>query len=143
MTSAHSPSAYEELRKLFTRLSRFDHLSAISGWDMQTMMPPGGNQARSEALAELSVLKHQLLTATKTGALLDRAQQYQYEGFYAAANYTQSYNAIRFGTSHNSTLYGYANKAQSVEVYTGYTFDFGLQPFIGWNYVEGKDLGRS
>ncbi len=69
--------------------------------------------------------------------------KYQYEGFYAAANYTQSYNAIRFGTSHNSTLYGYANKAQSVEVYTGYTFDFGLQPFIGWNYVEGKDLGRS
>lgn len=69
--------------------------------------------------------------------------KYQYEGFYAAANYTQSYNAIRFGNSHDSTLYGYANKAQGVELYTGYTFDFGLQPFIGWNYVEGKDLGRS
>jgi carboxypeptidase Taq len=75
MTSAKSPSAYEELRAIFTRLSRFDHLSAISGWDMQTMMPPGGNKARSEALAELNVLKHQILTAQKTGALLDRAQQ--------------------------------------------------------------------
>lgn len=81
MTSAHSPSAYQELRKLFTRLSRFDHLSAISGWDMQTMMPPGGNQARSEALAELSVLKHQILTAQNTGALLDRAQQESLEEF--------------------------------------------------------------
>lgn len=75
MTSAHSSSAYQELRTLFTRLSRFEHLSSISGWDMQTMMPPGGSKARSEALAELSVLKHQILTAQKTGALLDRAQQ--------------------------------------------------------------------
>ena len=28
-------------------------------------------------------------------------------------------------------------------MYTGYTFDFGLQPFVGWNYVEGKDLGSN
>ncbi|KFK94615.1 MULTISPECIES: carboxypeptidase M32 [unclassified Serratia (in: enterobacteria)] len=75
MTSAHSASAYEELRALFTRLARFDHLSAIAGWDMQTMMPPGGSQARSAALAELSVLKHQILTAPQTATLLDRAQQ--------------------------------------------------------------------
>lgn len=75
MTSASSSTAYSQLRALFTRLARFDHLSAISGWDMQTMMPPGGNKARSEALAELSVLKHQILTAQKTGELLEHAQQ--------------------------------------------------------------------
>ncbi|MVZ10975.1 carboxypeptidase M32, partial [Enterobacteriaceae bacterium 8376wG6] len=63
------------MRALFSRLSRFGHLSAIAGWDMQTMMPPGGSKARSEALAELSVLQHQILTAESTGALLDRAQQ--------------------------------------------------------------------
>lgn len=40
MTSAHSnTSAYDHLRALFSRLSRFGHLSAIAGWDMQTMMP--------------------------------------------------------------------------------------------------------
>ena len=76
MTSAHSnTSAYDHLRALFSRLSRFGHLSAIAGWDMQTMMPPGGSKARSEALAELSVLQHQILTAQSTGELLDRAQQ--------------------------------------------------------------------
>lgn len=75
MTSTQYSSAYQELHRLFTRLSRFDHLSAISGWDMQTMMPPGGNKARSEALAELSVLRHQILTDRNTGELLDRAQQ--------------------------------------------------------------------
>ncbi|VEA66063.1 Thermostable carboxypeptidase 1 [Serratia plymuthica] len=82
MTSAHSPSsAYHELRAMFTRLSRFGHLSAIAGWDMQTMMPPGGNKARSEALAELSVLQHQILTAEKTGHLFERAQQETLDGF--------------------------------------------------------------
>lgn len=76
MTSAHTPSpSYDELRALFTRLSRFGHLSAIAGWDMQTMMPSGGSKARSEALAELSVLQHQILTAEKTGRLFERAQQ--------------------------------------------------------------------
>jgi carboxypeptidase Taq len=76
MTSAHNPSpSYDELRALFTRLSRFGHLSAIAGWDMQTMMPSGGSKARSEALAELSVLQHQILTAEKTGRLFERAQQ--------------------------------------------------------------------
>ncbi|HGM5489434.1 TPA: carboxypeptidase M32 [Serratia fonticola] len=81
MTSKSSSTAYGQLRALFTRLARFDHLSAISGWDMQTMMPPGGNQARSEALAELSVLKHQILTAQKTGELLNRAQQESLDEF--------------------------------------------------------------
>lgn len=70
--------------------------------------------------------------------------KYENSGYYAAANYTQSYNAIRFGNSNDhNEAYGYANKAQGVEMYTGYTFDFGLQPFVGWNYVEGKDLGSN
>lgn len=32
-------TAYNHLCTAFTRLSRFEHLSAIAGWDMQTMMP--------------------------------------------------------------------------------------------------------
>ncbi|WP_431222382.1 carboxypeptidase M32 [Serratia sp. L9] len=81
MTSKSSLTAYDQLRALFTRLARFAHLSAISGWDMQTMMPPGGNKARSEALAELSVLQHQILTAQKTGELLNHAQQESLDEF--------------------------------------------------------------
>lgn len=45
------------------------------------MMPPGGNKARSEALAELSVLQHQILTAENTGRLFERAQQETLDGF--------------------------------------------------------------
>lgn len=56
-------SAFAKLQQQFKRISRIQHASAICGWDQATMMPDGGNNARAEALAELSVLAHQLLTA--------------------------------------------------------------------------------
>lgn len=68
-------SAYENLTRTFTRLSRFGHLSAIAGWDMFTMMPPGGSQARGAALAELSVLQHEILTGKQVSQWLDDAEQ--------------------------------------------------------------------
>lgn len=66
---------YQFLTRTFTRLSRFQHLSAIAGWDMFAMMPPGGSTARGEALAELGVLQHQILTDKKVGDWLRNALQ--------------------------------------------------------------------
>ncbi|HBT4794851.1 TPA: carboxypeptidase M32 [Klebsiella quasipneumoniae subsp. similipneumoniae] len=66
---------YQQLTRTFQRLSRFSHLSAIAGWDMFAMMPPGGSAARSEALAELGVLQHQILTDKKVGQWLQAARQ--------------------------------------------------------------------
>ena len=54
--------SYAKLEQRFTQLHHFAHLGAICGWDRATMMPDGGNPARSAALAELSVLMHQRLT---------------------------------------------------------------------------------
>ncbi|MRS20577.1 carboxypeptidase M32 [Enterobacteriaceae bacterium RIT692] len=68
-------SAYQELSRTFQRLSRFGHLGAIAGVDMQTTMPPGGSQARGEAMAELSVFMHEVLTDKRLGGLFDAAQQ--------------------------------------------------------------------
>lgn len=68
-------SAYQQLCATFQRLSRFSHVSAIAGWDMQTTMPPGGSAARGEALAEMSVLQHQILTDKRLGDWLDQAEQ--------------------------------------------------------------------
>lgn len=70
-------SYYSQLTQLFQRLSRLDHLAAINGWDMQTMMPAGGSQARSQALAELGVIHHELLTQPRTADLLDEASNEQ------------------------------------------------------------------
>jgi carboxypeptidase Taq len=66
---------YQQLTRTFQRLSRFSHLSAIASWDMFTMMPPGGSAARGEALAELSVLQHQILTDKRVGQWIQAAKQ--------------------------------------------------------------------
>ena len=66
---------YQQLTRTFLRLSRFSHLSAIASWDMFAMMPPGGSAARGEALAELSVLEHQILTEPKVAQWLAAAAQ--------------------------------------------------------------------
>jgi len=68
-------AAYQELSRTFQRLARFGHLGAIAGVDMQTTMPPGGSQARGEAMAELSVFMHELLTDKRLGGLFDAAGQ--------------------------------------------------------------------
>ncbi|MFC0338020.1 carboxypeptidase Taq [Kushneria avicenniae] len=66
-----SSTAYQQLEARFTRLHRYAHLGAMAGWDQLTLMPPGGNEARAEAMAELSVLVHDTLTAPETRRLLD------------------------------------------------------------------------
>jgi len=48
---------------------------AVAGWDMQTMMPAGGSQARGEALAEMGVLRHEILTDARVGELIKAAEQ--------------------------------------------------------------------
>lgn len=54
-------TSYQHLVNQFTRLYHFNHLEAIAGWDAAVMMPEKGNQARSEAMATLSVLSHELM----------------------------------------------------------------------------------
>jgi len=66
---------YTDLSRIFLRLSRFDHLNAIASWDMATMMPVNGSQARGEALAELSVLRHQIMSDKKIALLIQDAEQ--------------------------------------------------------------------
>ncbi|QIZ76511.1 carboxypeptidase M32 [Ferrimonas lipolytica] len=55
-------TAFKQLQQHAKQISHFNHLAAICGWDQAAMMPAGGNQARSEAMAALSVHIHQLQT---------------------------------------------------------------------------------
>ena len=66
--------------------------------------------------------------------------KYDANNVYLAAMYTQSYNATRFGTKGSSTAYGYANKAQNVELVAQYQFDFGLRPSVAYLQSKGKDI---
>ena len=69
--------------------------------------------------------------------------KYDANNVYLAAQYSQTYNATRFGTSNNkrTDIYGFANKAQNFEVVAQYQFDFGLRPSIAYLQSKGKDLG--
>ena len=68
---------YENLVNRFQQMYRLQHLGSIASWDQAAMMPPGGNQARGEAMAELNTLLHKLLTEKDVEAwLIDaRAQE--------------------------------------------------------------------
>ncbi|MDN3682553.1 carboxypeptidase M32 [Vibrio tapetis subsp. quintayensis] len=68
-------SYYKKLVDHNLKISRFNHLSAICGWDQAAMMPSGGNQARSEAMAELSVHVHGLSTQPQLAEWFDKAEQ--------------------------------------------------------------------
>ncbi|MGF1759801.1 carboxypeptidase M32 [Photobacterium sagamiensis] len=66
---------YQKLEQHYKKYARLSHLSAICGWDQASMMPAGGNEARSEAMAELAVLSHQLLTEPQLADWFDLAER--------------------------------------------------------------------
>ena len=66
-------SSYIELKKINEKIHNLNHLGAITGWDQQTMMPSGSNDARSKAMAEFNVLMHQISTDPKISDLLLQA----------------------------------------------------------------------
>ena len=68
-------TAYQELSRHWSRLHRFEHLSAMAGWDRAAMMPSKGSEARAQALAEMDALLHGLYTEPRLAGLLAQAEQ--------------------------------------------------------------------
>ncbi len=66
-------TAYEELSKKFKRLHALQEAAGMLGWDMSAMMPAGGAEARTEQLATLSVVCHEILTDPNLDELFDKA----------------------------------------------------------------------
>ncbi len=67
----------ESIRALKERMAEIGHLGRIAGvleWDLQTYMPPGGAAARSEQIALISRMTHEMFTAEETGDLLAKAE---------------------------------------------------------------------
>ena len=65
---------YSQLVDHFTRLSHLAHSLTFLQWDQLVMMPPQGNDSRSEAIAELSSLYHEQLISPELGELLAKAE---------------------------------------------------------------------
>ncbi|EOC3069083.1 porin OmpC [Cronobacter malonaticus] len=68
--------------------------------------------------------------------------KYDANNIYLAAQYSQTYNATRFGSDSDSNAYGFADKAQNFEVVAQYQFDFGLRPSVAYLQSRGKDIAN-
>ena len=66
--------AYDTLTQTWTRLHRFGHLQSMAGWDRAAVMPPKGNAARADAMAEMDALLHRLRTEPALAGLIERAR---------------------------------------------------------------------
>nr|WP_318383783.1 porin OmpC [uncultured Enterobacter sp.] len=102
-----------------------------------------GSMSSSDRTNEQNSQTSGIMGNGKRADVYSGALKYDANNIYLAAMFTQSYNASRFGSVSSDDAYGYANKAQIMEFYAGYTFDFGLQPFVAYNVTKGKNLGRS
>jgi carboxypeptidase Taq len=54
-------SAYEKLEQRFRRLANLGGAAAVLQWDWATVMPTGGAEARAGQLAELDVMRHEMM----------------------------------------------------------------------------------
>src|SRR3954466_14585207 len=72
-------SAYAELESRFKRLNLVRQSAGMLQWDLETLMPPGGAATRTEQLAALRVIAHQMLTDRAIGDLIARAEGQQGE----------------------------------------------------------------
>ena len=69
----------KELRERLGEILDLKRASALLGWDQQTMMPPAGNDARSEQLATIDRMSHELFVSDEIGKLLDDLAPYEQE----------------------------------------------------------------
>ena len=67
-------SAYATLEARFRRLGLLGGAAGILHWDWATMMPPGGAEPRAAQLAELALIRHELLTDARVRDLLEEAE---------------------------------------------------------------------
>ncbi|MGR5545601.1 carboxypeptidase M32 [Vibrio sp. PNB22_2_2] len=67
-------NAFQKLVEHSNKVSNFRHLSSIVGWDQAAVMPSGGSEARSNAMAELEVHIHSLMTQPHLGDLFAQAE---------------------------------------------------------------------
>ncbi len=68
-----SHSAYQELSATWKRIHHFSHLQSLAGWDRMSMMPPAGNTARANAMAEMDGLLHSIRTNPQLRLQIDGA----------------------------------------------------------------------
>ncbi len=67
---------YNSLLERSKELTVLMSAGSILGWDMQTKMPPRGLELRSQQLAMLQKIGHQMLTSPELGKTLESIEKH-------------------------------------------------------------------
>ncbi|SEL78596.1 outer membrane pore protein C [Kosakonia sacchari] len=122
-----------------------DGYGASLTYDLGAGFSVGGAMSSSRRTADQNVTTNAALFGEGDRAeVYSGGLKYDANNIYLAAQYSQTYNATRFGNSQStSDIYGFANKAQNFEVVAQYQFDFGLRPSIAYLQSKGKDISNN
>jgi carboxypeptidase Taq len=66
--------SYDELRERLGRINDLSRAASLLAWDERTMMPGAGAEARSEQLATLARVRHEMFTDEEIGRLIDEVR---------------------------------------------------------------------
>ncbi|TVR02791.1 MAG: carboxypeptidase M32 [Deltaproteobacteria bacterium] len=108
-----TPSAYDRLTERFRRLNALTGSRGVLGWDMATMMPDGGAEARAEQLEVLTMLGHGLLTAPEVSEWLAEAESAPPDDPWDTANLREMRRAHLHATCVDENLVGALSRATS------------------------------
>lgn len=108
-----SNQAYSELERRFARMSHINGALSVLSWDSSAMMPAGGAGARSNQMATLSVLAHELLTDARMGDLLAEAESGGGLDGWQTANLVEMRRAYRQATALPGDLVEATSKARA------------------------------
>ncbi|ELY4397189.1 porin OmpC [Cronobacter sakazakii] len=113
-------------------------------YDLDEGFSVGGAMATSKRTADQNASNAALFGEGDHAEVYSGGLKYDANNIYLAAQYSQTYNATRFGTSNGdrSDIYGFADKAQNFEVVAQYQFDFGLRPSVAYLQSRGKDIAN-
>lgn len=81
MSCSPASRAYDRLEARFAKASILGDALSVLGWDMATMMPDGGAEARAEQQALLKTLAHEALTGPDMADLLAAAEAEDLDGW--------------------------------------------------------------
>jgi carboxypeptidase Taq len=71
------PSVIEDLRIRLAELEDLERARSLLAWDERTMMPQGGGPARSEQIATLERIRHEMLASDELGRLLEELRPHE------------------------------------------------------------------
>ncbi len=109
--------AYSELEQMFRRIAVLEQAEGMLHWDHSVVMPPGGADARSEQLAALTLVVHEMFEDSRMSSLLDEAEVQppsgDTTGNWARANLREMRRRWRHATAVGGALVEASSRAAS------------------------------